>query len=138
MTKYQSQERRRSFVIPELLMQPELKARTFNFAVRIIRMASALPRNRIGEIIARQILRCGTSVGANSRGACLAKSRKDFISKLKIVEEESDETIYWLELILAINLVPAARLESLLDEANQILRIIVASIKTARRAKKTV
>ena len=78
----------------------EMKDRTKKFALRVIRMTEALPRNRVADVLGRQVLRSGTSVGANYRAACRAKSRADFISKMGTVEEECDETIYWLELLV--------------------------------------
>ena len=92
-----------------------------------------LPDRSPANVISRQLLRCGTSVGANFRAACRAKSHLDFIAKLKIVEEECDESIYWLELLSNLNIGNASYVKNLLIEANQILSIIVASIKTARR-----
>jgi four helix bundle protein len=110
----------------------DFKKRTYLFASRIIRMTEALPRNRLSEVLGRQVLRSGTSVGANYRSACLARSRSDFIARLKIIEEECDETIYWLELISDNQLIQANLLEHLIDEARQLCRMITASIKTAR------
>jgi four helix bundle protein len=111
----------------------ELRDRTKKFALRIIRMTEALPRNRVADILARQIIKSGTSVGANYRAACRAKSRPDFISKMGTVEEECDETAYWLELFVESGQMKRSRLQSLMDEAEELLRIIVASSKTARR-----
>ena len=110
----------------------ELKKRTQIFALDIIRFVQGIPNRDSAIIIGRQLLRCGTSVGTNYRAACRAKSRVDFIAKLKIVEEECDETIYWLELLSAIRLGNESAIAALLDEAGQILSIIVASIRTAR------
>jgi four helix bundle protein len=95
-----------------------------------------LPRGRIADILGRQLLRSGTSVGANYRSACRARSTADFISKIGVVEEEADETIYWMELLIEAGLVRKDDLISLLDEANQILAITISSIKTARKSKK--
>jgi four helix bundle protein len=111
----------------------ELKERTNFFALRVIRMTEALPHNRVADIIGRQVLRSGTSVGANYRAACRAKSRADFISKMRTVEEECDETSYWLELLIESGQMKRPKLESLLAEADELLRIVVASAKTARR-----
>lgn len=83
-----------------------------------------------------QLLRCGTSVGANYRAACRAKSTADFIAKLGIVEEEADESIYWIELLVEAGLLKQSRVADLLDEANQILSIVVSSINTARGGKR--
>lgn len=110
----------------------EMKDRTKKFALRVIRMTEALPRNRVAEVLARQVLRSGTSVGANYRAACRAKSRADFISKMGTVEEECDETIYWLELLVESGQIKLSRVQALTNEANELLKIIVASSKTAR------
>jgi four helix bundle protein len=111
----------------------ELKERTFEFGVRVIDAVEALPTSEIGTILGRQLLRAGTSVGANYRAATRARSRADFISKLGIVEEECDESLYWMEMIVARKLLKQVRLASLLEEGSELLAIIVASIKTARR-----
>lgn len=110
-----------------------MKARTKQFALRIIRVVQALPeRNRTADVIGRQLLRAGTSVGANYRAACRAKSRADFISKMGTVEEEADEVLYWMELLIESNLVKKEKLESLMAEGHEIVAIIVSSINTAR------
>jgi four helix bundle protein len=111
----------------------ELKARTKKFALRVIRMTEALPRNRVADVLGRQALRSGTSVGANYRAACRAKSRADFISKMGTVEEECDETGYWLELLVESGQMSQSRLAGLMNETDELLRIVVASSKTARR-----
>ena len=110
----------------------ELKQRTKEFAIRIVRMVDVLPRSTAAQVIARQVLRSGTSVAANYRAACRARSRAEFVAKLGIVEEEADETLSWLELIVAASLLPVERLQGLLDEAHQLTAIFVASRKTAR------
>jgi four helix bundle protein len=109
-----------------------LKARTKQFAVRIVAMADVLPRSTAAKVIANQVLRSGTSVAANYRAACRARSRAEFLAKLGIVEEEADETLFWLELIVATSMLPAKRLQPLLEEADQLTAIFVASRKTAR------
>src|SRR5262245_17803756 len=115
-------------------MRPtELKMRTKQFALRIIRMVEALPRSRTSDVIGKQVLRSGTSVGANYRAACRAKSRADFISKMGTVEEECDETGYWMELLAESGQIKPSRLTNLIREAEEILRIVIASSKTARR-----
>ena len=114
-------------------MNPEeLKARTRAFALRIIRVAESLPETPTAKVIRNQLLRCGSSVGANYRAACRAKSRADFVSKMGTVEEEADETIYWMELLIDADIVKRARISGLLDEADQILSIVISSIKTAK------
>jgi four helix bundle protein len=110
-----------------------LKNRTREFAIRIIKLCRALPGNREGRLIGNQLFRCATSVGANYRAACRARSKAEFASKLGIVEEECDETLYWLEMIKSLNIVKPKRLELIIQEANEILAITVASIKTAKR-----
>ncbi|MDI7259693.1 MAG: four helix bundle protein [Thermodesulfobacteriota bacterium] len=114
----------------------DLKERTKHFALKVIKVVEMLPRGRIADILGRQLLRSGTSVGGNYRSACRAKSTADFISKMGIIEEEADETIYWMELLIEAGLVRKDDLISLLDEANQILAITISSIKTARRSEK--
>ena len=109
-----------------------MKERTKALALRILRLVEALPSGRTASIMGRQLLRCGTSVGANYRAACRARSRRDFVAKLGIVEEECDEVIYWLELLTDAGIIDKARVTDLLTEANEVLSIVVASIKTAR------
>ncbi|HWO58033.1 MAG TPA: four helix bundle protein [bacterium] len=108
------------------------KARTLEFALAVVRLCEALPKSRTGDIIARQLLRCGASVGANYRAACRARSRADFIAKLGIVEEEYDECLYWMELLTRAGLVENRQLDTLMREANEILSMVIASKKTAR------
>jgi four helix bundle protein len=110
----------------------DLKKRTQAFGISIIRLIQALPHRGSTRILGQQLIRCGTSVGANFRAACRARSGPDFIAKLKIVEEECDESIYWLEMFRDTNATMHS-VPPLIAEANQILSIIVASIKTARR-----
>jgi four helix bundle protein len=89
-------------------------------------------RNRTADVIGGQLLRAGTSVGANYRAACRAKSTADFISKLGTVEEEADESLYWMELLIESDLVKKDKLESLMKEGDEIIAIVVSSINTAR------
>jgi four helix bundle protein len=110
----------------------ELKKRTKAFGLRVIRLTEALPKSRTSGVIGRQLLRSGTSVGANYRAACRAKSRADFAAKMKIVEEECDESVYWMELLIESGTVKAELLEDLMNEGDEILSVVVASIKTAR------
>src|SRR5262245_34732545 len=112
----------------------ELKNRTFDFGVRVISAVEALANTEAARILGRQLLRAGTSVGANYRAAARARSQADFISKLGVVEEECDESAYWMEMILARKLLKRVKLNKLHAEANELLAITVASIKTARRA----
>ena len=111
----------------------ELKKRTKLFARNVIHLVESLPRSRIADVIGRQLLRSGTSVGANYRAACRAKSAADFISKMGTVEEEGDETLYWIELLLEEKIIEEALLEPLMKEANEIVAMTVSSIKTARK-----
>ena len=110
-----------------------LKRRTKQFALRVIRLTESLPKGRTAEVIGRQLLRSGTSVGANYRAACRAKSTADFISKMGTVEEEADESLYWMELLVEAGTVKAEQLEALMKEADELLAITVASINTAKR-----
>ena len=101
------------------MKQTNLKDRTQDFALRIIKMVDFLPVARVSNVIANQILRSATSIGANYRIVQRSKSGRDFINKLKIVEEETDETIFWLELIVKSNLIKAEKIKPLMDEANE-------------------
>jgi four helix bundle protein len=114
----------------------DLKERTKQFALKIIKIVEMLPKGRTADILGRQFMSAGTSVGANYRAACRARSTADFISKMGIVEEEADETIYWMELLIDSGLIGKNDLIHLLSEADQILAITVSSIKTARKSKK--
>lgn len=111
----------------------ELKERTKQFALRVMRLVDALPKSVKARAIANQVIRSGTSVGANYRAASRARSRAEFISKIAVVEEEADETAFWLELILAEKILPAKKVEPLLDEANALVAIMAASCISARR-----
>jgi four helix bundle protein len=113
--------------------QPDLKRRTKAFALRILKLVDALPKTTAGRALASQIVRSGASVAANYRAACRARSTADFIAKMGIVEEEADETLFWLELLEESELVTAAKLTAIKEEANDLIAITVASIKTARR-----
>jgi four helix bundle protein len=116
------------------MAEGELKVRTKRFALRVLKLVDALPENVSGRALANQLVRSGTSVGANYRAACRGRSKADFLARLAIAEEEADETCYWLELITESQMLPANRISPLLDEADQLTRILVASIKTARAA----
>lgn len=114
-------------------MTPEaLKSRTKKFALRIIKMTQALPKNRVGDVLGKQVLRSATAIGANYRAACRARSEDDFISKIGIVEEETDETLYWLEIISESAIINPRLLENLMKEADELTAIFTASRKTAR------
>jgi four helix bundle protein len=114
---------------------PDLKHRTKEFALRVIKLFSALPKSAEAQVIGKQILRSGTSVGAQYREACRARSTAEFISKMQGSLQELDETSYWLELLVDSKLIKPARLGSLQDEANQLTAIFVASVKTAKTRK---
>lgn len=110
----------------------DLRIRTKQFAIRIVRLYRALPRYEEARVIGRQLLRSGTSVGANYRAACRGRSRAEFLAKLGIVLEEADETLYWLELLQESEVVSSRRLAPLLQEAKELTAIFVSSIRTAK------
>jgi four helix bundle protein len=110
----------------------DLLKRTKAYALRVIKTVQALPSDNVTPVLGRQLLRAGTSVGANYRAACRAKSTADFVNKLKIVEEECDESIYWMELLIEAGLLPLQRLDALIKEGDELLSIFVSSIKTTR------
>ncbi len=110
----------------------ELKLRTRKFALTVIAFVEALPKDETSRVLGRQLLRSGTSVGANYRSAKRARSNADFISRMGIVEEEADECGYWLELLAESGKVPPAKAAALLKEAGELVAIAVASINTAR------
>lgn len=111
------------------------KQRTKALALRYIRLVEALPKTTSTGVMGKQLIRCATSVGANYRSACRAKSVADLIAKLSIVEEEADECLYWLELLVEAGEVPEIQVKNLMNETNEILAMTVASIKTLRRKK---
>jgi four helix bundle protein len=111
----------------------QLMARTKAFALEVVRAVEDLPRGRTSDVIGKQLLRAATSVGANYRAACRARSRREFIAKMGIVEEEADESQFWLELIIERGMLEPSRVAPARSEAAQIVAIAVASIRTARR-----
>lgn len=111
----------------------EMKQRTKAFALRVLKVVDALPNTVKGRAVAGQIVRSGTSVGANYRAACRGRSKAEFAAKMGTVLEEADETAYWLELIGDDGMLPADHLKPLLDEAKEIVAIATASCKTARK-----
>ena len=115
----------------------ELRKRTKQFALRIIKLSASLPANRTGDVLGRQILKSGTSVGANYREGLRASSKRQFISILEISLREADETLYWLELLAESQIVKPSRLAPLIDEANQLVAIFAATIRTAKRRPNT-
>ena len=118
------------------MTREEMKSRTKAYANRIVKLCSALPNNWVARTLGKQLLRSGTSVGANYRAVCRAKSGSDFINKLRIVEEECDESLFCMELLVDNNLVKASRLRDLMKEADELLAIVVASAKTARSSNR--
>jgi len=115
-------------------MNPEeMKKRTKIFAIEIIKLCRILPKNQESRLISNQLFRAGTSVAANYRAACRARSRAEFISKMGIVEEEADESLFWLELVKELELSKNNLVSQLLKEGNEILSIVVSSINTARK-----
>ena len=114
--------------------EQEMIARTKQFALRIMKLVGALPKTIQGRAIGSQLMRSGTSVAANYRAACRARSKAEFIAKLGTVEEEADESAFWLELIIEGGLLAPAQVEPLLLEAGELVAITAASKKTASRA----
>ena len=116
----------------------DLKDRTRAFALEVVSLVEDLPRGRSADAIGNQLLRSGTSVGANYRAACRARSRREFLAKLGIVEEEADESQFWLDLLIERGLADSDRVMKLRDEARQLVAIVVSSIRTARKAPRPI
>ena len=112
--------------------EQEFKDRTKKLGLRIIRVVEALPPGMVAEVIGKQLIRAGTSVGASYRAASRAKSNADMVTRLKAVEEAADETLYWLELLVEADLIPEKRLRDLMTETDEIIAMTVSSSKTAR------
>ena len=112
---------------------PDLRVRTKAYALAVMDLVDALPNRRSCDVIGKQLLRSGTSVGANYRSACRARSPAEFCAKMGIVEEEADESEYWMELLLERNYANPELLKALIAESNEILAMTVASIRTARK-----
>ena len=110
----------------------ELRDRTKQFAIRIVRLFQALPKSSEAQVMGKQLLRCGTSVSANYRAVCRARSKAEFIARIGIVAEEADESVFWLELIEQAKILNPKQLEEILKEARQLAAIFSASHKTAR------
>src|SRR5438128_4475478 len=110
----------------------EMKNRTKKFAVRVIKMTETLPEKRAANIIANQLIRSSTSIGANYRAALRARSQADFISKIGITTEEADESEYWMELLVDCEIIKAERMTELLKEANELVAILTATSKTTK------
>ena len=115
------------------MTEQELKKRLKQFSIRIIKMVDNMPNTISSRAIACQIVRSGTSPAANYRAACIAKSEEDFLNKLKLVEEELDETSHWLEIIMDTEMLPPNRIENLYNENLDLLKIIVSSIISTRK-----
>jgi four helix bundle protein len=122
-------------VMDSVQKEHDLKVRTKQFALRVIRMYSALPKSDVARVLGHQVLRSSTSVGAQYREGCRARSTAEFVSKTESAIQELDETLYWFELIVGSQIVKAARLAALHTEANELLAILTASVKTAKRRK---
>jgi four helix bundle protein len=117
------------------MTERELLQRTKQFALRIFKLVGALPQTIQGRAVAAQLIRSGTSVAANYRAACRARSKSEFVAKLGLVEEEADESAFWLELIIETKLLDAAKVKPLLTEAGEIVAIIASSKKTAGKSQ---
>jgi four helix bundle protein len=113
----------------------EMKARTKTYANRVVKLCSALPGNWIAQTLVKQLLGSGASAGANYRAVCRVKLNSDFINKLRIVEEECDESLFWMELLVDDHFIRLPRLAGLMKEAGEILAIVVSSAKTARTSR---
>lgn len=119
-------------VVESVVNENELKKRTKQFGLRVIRLVESLPSGQTSRTIGNQLLRSGMSVGANYRAACRGRSKADFIAKAGISLEEADECLYWMELLQEAGIVPADRMKDLMKEADELVAIFTASIKTAR------
>jgi four helix bundle protein len=121
--------------IPEAspMTTEKMRARTKQFTLRVMKVVSALPDNTQGRIISHQLMKSGSSVGANYRAVCRARTRRDFINKLGVVIEEADESAFWLEVTGEGNVLDPRQLAPLLQEANEIVAILTAALKTARK-----
>src|SRR6266404_3646168 len=119
------------------MTKAEFIERTKQFALAVVTLVEDLPAGRTADVIGKQLVRAGTSVGANYRAACRARSRREFIAKMGIVEEEADESQFWLDLLIARGATDTDRAAVLRHEANQIVAITVSSIRTARRAPRS-
>jgi len=129
-----AERKERSLRVAETVMSDEdFRRRTFEFGIRVILLVESLPKTDGARVIGKQLLRCATAVGANYRAAARVRSRADVIAKMGIVEEDCDESLYWLKILVDLRLISSSRSKNLRDEANEILSIVVASIKTARR-----
>jgi four helix bundle protein len=123
--------------IADFMDQQELKTRTKKFALRIMKLVDALPRSRSGNAIGNQLVRSGTAVGANYRATCRARSRAEFIAKIGVVEEEADESGYWLEIVVDGELLPPRKVAALLQEASELTAIMAASRISASKRRQS-
>ena len=114
------------------MTRDEMYERTMAFSVRVLKVAKAMPRGIAEDVIARQLTKSATSIGANYREACHGKSSADFVSKLKICEGEADETVYWLQLLVKSDIMPAARMQALIDEAREFVAMFTAGTKSLK------
>jgi four helix bundle protein len=119
------------------MTEEEFKARTKQIALRVIRVVESLPNTNSAQIIGKQLLRSATSIGANYRAACRGKSTADVLHKMAIVEEEADESLYWLELLIESKIFPENKLSALRNDINEIVAMTVSSIKTLRSKNQT-
>ncbi|MCB0726288.1 MAG: four helix bundle protein [Ignavibacteriae bacterium] len=110
----------------------ELKQRTKTFALRVIRLVENLLNNMIGKVLGNQLIRSATSVGANYRAACRSRSKQEFVSRIKVVEEEADESLFWLELIMEKNIFKLEKINGLIKEADELTAIFTSTNKTAK------
>ncbi|MGA2070805.1 MAG: four helix bundle protein [Sedimentisphaerales bacterium] len=113
----------------------ELKHRTKAFGLSVIKLVDQLPRTRSANTIGNQLVNCATSVGANYRAACRARSKAEFAAKLGIVEEEADESVYWIEMLIEAGMVAQERISGMLREANELVAIVVASLNTVKKSR---
>jgi four helix bundle protein len=132
-----SRERTEARDVREQTVSRDLRERTKAFALRIVRLYSSLPKTGLAQVLGRQVLRSGTSVGAQYREACRARSTAEFISKIESGLQELEETAYWLELLSDSGVVPAKRLASLQQEADELTAILASSAMTAKKGKQT-
>lgn len=116
-------------------MADELRKRSKAFALAVVKLVESLPKTKTASVLGTQLLRCGTSVGANYRAACRARSRAEFVAKMGIVEEEADEAIYWMELLVESGVLRKSEAEGLLNEADQIVAMVVSSINTVKTSR---
>jgi four helix bundle protein len=119
------------------MTEVEFKQRTKDIAIRIIKLVQSLPKNWVAETIGKQLLRSGTSIGANYRAACRAKSTADIINKLAIVEEEADESMFWIELLIESEIVAENRLMNLYCDIEEVVKMTVTSIRTLKAKRET-